>query len=61
MRDFQGKEGNAAGNACDMVVPGPSRCLLSGVVYCLVIGIEHCVTLYEKGECLVSSSMVMIF
>jgi len=38
MRDFQGKEGLAIDHLCDIVVPGPSRCLLIGV-YCLVIGI----------------------
>lgn len=45
------KEGGiAVGNVCDLAVPGPSRCLLSGVVHCLVTGIGHCVHLYETGE-----------
>jgi len=33
MRGFQGGGGIAVGDVCDMVVPTPSRCLLSGVVY----------------------------
>lgn len=58
MRGFQGKEGLAIDHMCDIVVPGPSRCLLIGVYLLGRRGIEHCVILYEKRHCIGHSFII---